>query len=99
MTIMVCYNDNRNWNHIGQLVVVKKAMKPRALKNANTNLLLVNYNAQKSSWMNQEIFTARFQNVFVTEVKSYLKYKKIISPPKAFRSPNFSPKIYFITMD
>jgi hypothetical protein len=60
---------------------VGKSTKPGALKNFDRNLLPVKYYAQKSAGMNQEIFTTWFHDVFVVEVKSYLKSKNL--PAKA----------------
>lgn len=79
LTIMVC--ANASGNHKLPLAVIGKSMKPRALKNVNQNLLPVHYYAQKNSWMNQKIFIDWFQNVFVVQVKKYLKSQNL--PEKA----------------
>lgn len=45
LTVMGCSNASRN--HRLPLVVVGKAMKPRALRNLNQHLLSVNYFSKK----------------------------------------------------
>lgn len=73
ITAMVC--ANASGEHALGLLVIGKSKKPRCFKNVNQ--LPLTYRAQKSAWMNGEIFTDWYKNVFIPNVKSYRKEKQL----------------------
>jgi hypothetical protein len=80
LTLALC--SNGSGTHKLPLFVIGKSCKPRAFKNiSNLSALPVHYRAQKSAWMDRELFSEWFNNVFVPEVANYLKDKNL--PQKA----------------
>nr|XP_024218404.1 jerky protein homolog-like [Halyomorpha halys] len=80
LTLALC--SNGSGTHKLPLFVIGKSRKPRAFKNiSNLSALPVHYRAQKSAWMDRELFSEWFNNVFVPEVANYLKDKNL--PQKA----------------
>ncbi|XP_066903730.1 jerky protein homolog-like [Halyomorpha halys] len=80
LTLALC--SNGSGTHKLPLFVIGKSRKPRAFKNiSNLSALPVHYRVQKSAWMDRELFSEWFNNVFVPEVANYLKNKNL--PQKA----------------
>lgn len=73
ITGMVC--ANAIGDHALPLLIIGKSKKPRCFKNITQ--LPVTYKAQKSSWMNSEIFTDWYKNVFIPNVKKFRKERKL----------------------
>lgn len=73
ITGMVC--ANASGDHVLPLLVIGKSRKPRCFKNITQ--LPVTYKAQKSSWMNSEIFTDWYKTVFIPNVKKFRKERKL----------------------
>lgn len=61
ITIMVCASAS---GIRVPLLAIGTAKKPRCFENFNMSALPVNYYAQKSAWMTQNIFTVWFKKVF-----------------------------------
>ena len=76
VTLMAC--SNATGNHKLPLVLIGKSANPRCFKNINKAALPVKYCAQKSAWMNSNIFSDWFINIFVPK---YLHDKNL--PVKA----------------
>lgn len=73
ITAMVC--ANASGEHALPLLVIGKSKKPRCFKSIEK--LPLTYRAQKSAWMNSEIFTDWYKNVFIPNVKEYRKKNKL----------------------
>lgn len=73
VTGMVC--ANASGDHALPVLIIGKSKKPRCFKNVTQ--LPVTYRAQKSSWMDSEIFTDWYKNIFIPNVKNFRKEKKI----------------------
>ena len=54
------------------LQLIGKAKRPRCFQRVNMDLLPVQYSAQKSAWMNTDIFLEWFQDSFVPYVRKEL---------------------------
>ena len=70
VTLMAC--SNVTGNHKLPLMFIGKAQKPRCFKNVNMSALPMKYYAQKSAWVNSEIFSDWFHREFVPAVKKQL---------------------------
>ena len=67
VTVMVCANASRT--HRLPLLVIGKSKKPRCFK--NVACIPTVYKAQKSAWMNSELFSEWYAKEFVPTVKRY----------------------------
>ena len=65
-------SSNATGNHKLSLMFIGKAQKPCCFKNVNMSALPVKYYAQKSAWVNSEIFSDWFYGKFVPAVKKHL---------------------------
>lgn len=65
ITTLVC--ANASGNHRLPLMLIGKSKKPRCFKGINMKALPVNYYAQKSAWMTQELMIEWFQKVFLLQ--------------------------------
>lgn len=76
VTFMPC--SNASGTHKVKMLVIGKAMNPRAFKNVN---LPVDYKAQNKGWMTKSVFIEWFEQLFIPSVKSFLKKQNL--PQKA----------------
>ena len=76
ITLMAC--SNATGTHKLPLLFIGKSAKPRCFKHMNMSALPVKYYAQRSAWMDTEIFTHWYHNEFVPAVKRHLKEKSLL---------------------
>ncbi|GBN69407.1 Jerky -like [Araneus ventricosus] len=79
--VMILGCANASGSHRVKLTLVGKSKTARCFKNINKTALPVHYMHEESAWMNSSLFSERFRDCFLPEVKKNLKklkFKKAI---------------------
>ncbi|GBM44069.1 DNA mismatch repair protein Msh6 [Araneus ventricosus] len=69
VTVLAC--SNASGSHKLKLAVVGKSRNPRCFKNVNRSALPAHYLNQKNAWMDSQLFSKWFFDIFVPSVKSW----------------------------
>lgn len=71
--VTLLFAANSSGKHKVKLFVIGKSMNPRCLHHMNAKKLPVIYKSSKNAWMTQTLFREWFFEVFVVQVRKYLR--------------------------